>query len=275
MNHESEVQQLSEVDRRRFLTAGALGVAAWSTPSVLRAQGGSVISPVVFGITPRSGAEGTQVLITGSGFDPNPANNSVLFGKSARGEVLQATATQLVVKIGPVAATGTVTLSVVSGIATPTPQVTITQPPATAILLPSSTLCGSRLLTGPQTFDLTIASPQTLTVDFVPATQIEIPITDSCADGDSFSLYLHVVRPTSDPCIFLDSFLMIDFSIPGGTAGASISPFDCAKIIAACLQAQLTDSGYTITAVSVPPGAKVVITRSDLRPGSFAILTKK
>lgn len=78
----------------------------------------SVISsaPVVTGVTPLSGSEGTIVTISGRLFDSNPVNSSVSFaGGGARGKVISASPTQLQVQIGTVAALQSGDVTVVGG----------------------------------------------------------------------------------------------------------------------------------------------------------------
>lgn len=62
-------------------------------------------------VTPNSGETGTQVVLSGTGFDPDPAKNVVKFAGDAIAAVTQASATQITVVVPANAQTGPVTVS--------------------------------------------------------------------------------------------------------------------------------------------------------------------
>jgi hypothetical protein len=68
-------------------------------------------APQVNSLSPSSGAPGSQVTISGSGFDTAAANNVVIFGNRVA-QVLTASATQLVVAVPPDLAAGAVPVAV-------------------------------------------------------------------------------------------------------------------------------------------------------------------
>ncbi len=71
--------------------------------------------PQITYLDPPSGVVGSVVNIAGSGFDPNPANNTVIFnGTSAA--VVNATLSNLAVKVPMGATSGPATVSVGSGL---------------------------------------------------------------------------------------------------------------------------------------------------------------
>lgn len=75
-------------------------------------------APVINGFQPGYGAWGAQVLITGSGFDPEPRKNQPGFSAGVRGTVIAGTATELRVGVPQPAITGPVTLVNGAGTAT-------------------------------------------------------------------------------------------------------------------------------------------------------------
>jgi RHS repeat-associated protein len=74
-------------------------------------------APTVTGFTPTSGASGTEVTITGTGFDADPAGNVVLFNNAARARVTTATATKLTV-LAPTTGAGRISVRTKNGMAT-------------------------------------------------------------------------------------------------------------------------------------------------------------
>lgn len=83
--------------------------SAPATLSLTVAQG-AVAPLAVTGIDPTRAAPGTQLQITGRGFDPKPDGNTVTVG-AARARVTSATATRLVVTVPPGATSGPVGVS--------------------------------------------------------------------------------------------------------------------------------------------------------------------
>lgn len=266
MSENEETGSKIKVDRRRFLAAGALasGAAAFSTPSVLLAQGSTVISPVITSVFPTSGAEGTVITIVGNGFDPNPANNLVVLGTLAKADVIQASPSQLVARIGPVVAAGSVGLTVVVGTSTRLPGQTIEEDQAMAILVAGTHRCGSRQVGPSLSFELTDSSPGMLDLGPIPpSTDLEFTLTEPCMDGDFFTLHAD--------CEFIDPAALCrrvirDCEIEIRTCNPvfcrpSIPPEECAellgKLLADCLAPLgILVTGSKITIISpVPPEA--------------------
>ncbi|WP_203912639.1 RHS repeat-associated core domain-containing protein [Rhizocola hellebori] len=73
-------------------------------------------APTVAGFSPVSGGEGTVITISGTGFDPDPARNTVLFNQAARGKVTAATSTSLTVEVPKVGA-GKIAVRTSAGVA--------------------------------------------------------------------------------------------------------------------------------------------------------------
>ncbi len=73
--------------------------------------------PTVTSFSPTTGAAGTTVIITGTDFDPNPANNTVKFGGVAA-IVTVASTTSLTVTVPNLAPSGTITVTTAAGTGT-------------------------------------------------------------------------------------------------------------------------------------------------------------
>jgi len=82
-------------------------------------EGGNILSVqrfgaadlAIHGFTPSRGAAGQQVIVTGSGFSPTPASNTVAVG-GAPATVLAATTSRLIIEIPPIATTGKISIGV-------------------------------------------------------------------------------------------------------------------------------------------------------------------
>jgi IPT/TIG domain len=85
------------------------------------------VSPVINNFSPVKGAVGTTIIVTGMHFDTIPANNLVKFN-GVTATVSQATATQLTVKVPVGAASGKVTATVNSLMATSATDFTVPLP---------------------------------------------------------------------------------------------------------------------------------------------------
>ncbi|MEZ4972671.1 MAG: IPT/TIG domain-containing protein [Cyclobacteriaceae bacterium] len=96
-------------------------------------------SPTISSFTPSSGPVGTTVTITGTNFDPTPANNTVKFnGTTAAVSVSSSTSITCTVPSG--ASSGKITVTVAGNTATSVVDFTVTTSPAITITLqPSST----------------------------------------------------------------------------------------------------------------------------------------
>lgn len=85
--------------------------------------GGGIVTPppppfpTVTGFSPTSGTAGTTVIITGTDFDPTPANNTVKFG-GVLATVTVASTTSLTVTVPSLAPSGTITVTTAAGTGT-------------------------------------------------------------------------------------------------------------------------------------------------------------
>jgi hypothetical protein len=85
--------------------------------------GGGIVTPppppfpTVTGFSPTSGTAGTTVIITGTDFDPTPANNTVKFG-GVIATVTVASTTSLTVTVPSLAPSGTITVTTAAGTGT-------------------------------------------------------------------------------------------------------------------------------------------------------------
>jgi len=118
---ENGEKQQTTLNRRRFLATGAVAAVAGAVAPLRQgfaAEEGSLSAaePVVEGVFPLAGSEGSSVFITGRGFDPDPENNVVLIGDGrARVEVIDAASNYLVGVIGPITTAGSGSVRVVTG----------------------------------------------------------------------------------------------------------------------------------------------------------------
>ncbi|HZM82558.1 MAG TPA: IPT/TIG domain-containing protein, partial [Candidatus Limnocylindrales bacterium] len=77
----------------------------------------AAVAPAVTGFSPGIGAAGTAVTISGSGFDPVAANNTVMFG-ATRATVSAASAVSLTVTVPEAAGSGRIRVGTAAGVAT-------------------------------------------------------------------------------------------------------------------------------------------------------------
>jgi gliding motility-associated-like protein len=101
--------------------------------------------PVISSFTPTSGPAGTTVVITGTNFDPTPANNTVQFNGTTA-VVTASTATSITVTVPAGATTGPITVTVGGNTATSSTNFTVTASPVITITTqpsPSSVCIGT------------------------------------------------------------------------------------------------------------------------------------
>lgn len=154
-------------------------------------------------INPASGIVGSQVTLTGTGFDTTPASNTVMFAgigsASVAASVVSATATQLVVAVPAGAQTGAITVSNSRGSATsgvftvspPPPSVTTISPasgPALTVVTITGngfdTIAANNTVTfGSPTIAAVLSATSTTLVARVPATAATGAVTVRTANG--------------------------------------------------------------------------------------------
>lgn len=94
------------------LSASLNGMAAYASPALQAALGVAPPATLVAGsFAPTSGAAGTTVTISGSGFDPDPFHVQVKFADNLTAEVVSSSATTLVVKVPAGAVTGPIQIT--------------------------------------------------------------------------------------------------------------------------------------------------------------------
>lgn len=95
-----------------LLKEGLSEVADYANPDLRQSlQLEDPPSPVaISGMAPTSGAVGSQVKLTGSGFDSDPFHLEVKFSNNVAAEIVSSTATEIIVKVPAGAATGPVTV---------------------------------------------------------------------------------------------------------------------------------------------------------------------
>ena len=98
--------------------------------------------PTITSFTPTSGVIGTTVTITGTNFNPTPANNTVAFNGTTA-VVTASTATSITTSVPNGATTGTITVTIAGNTATSSSNFTVTTAPVISIITQpsSSTVC--------------------------------------------------------------------------------------------------------------------------------------
>lgn len=165
-------------------------------------------APIVYAVTPRSGAAGSRVMITGINFGTTPASNTVRFSGDAAATVISASATQLVVEVPAQAQSGQI-LVVHDGKTGIGPSFTIASTPIPFItsIEPASALRGENITINGGNFN---ASAPDLTISVVNAifdivsvtpTQIVGKVPANIMLGD-YSLYIVQGGKASNPLSF-------------------------------------------------------------------------
>ena len=107
----------------------------WSMTEVVSFSVIAVLPPTITSFTPSSGLIGTTVIITGTNFDPVPANNTVQFnGTLATATASTTTSITTTVPVG--ATTGPITVTVVGNTATSATNFTVTVCPTAPTVVP-------------------------------------------------------------------------------------------------------------------------------------------
>ena len=104
-------------------------------------------APAIYSFTPTSGAVGTIVTISGTNFDPTPANNTVKFNNVSGAVVQAATTTTLTVIVPTGATTGLITVTVGGVTATSSTPFTVTNGPSISSFTPTSGPAGTTVVT--------------------------------------------------------------------------------------------------------------------------------
>ena len=86
-----------------------------SNAIMFEAVGPLPVTQAINSITPLAGVIGSEVTLSGRGFDPVPTNNMVTFTGGAQAQVLEATSTQLRVRVPLLAETGRIRLTTARG----------------------------------------------------------------------------------------------------------------------------------------------------------------
>ena len=128
--------------------------------SLLLLAGCGSIKPTISGFTPASAPVGAAVTITGTNFDPTPANNTVTFFNGVAAVVTSSSSTQIVTSVPQGAATGplSVTTSEVVQGATSATDFTVIPPPAISSFTPASASAGASITITGTNFDPTAAN---------------------------------------------------------------------------------------------------------------------
>ena len=121
---------------------GPIGVAANGGAFAYTSSNFTMPPPTISGFTPSSGTVGTSVTITGTGFDPTPANDQVAFNGTWTG-ISAATSTQLTVAVPYAASTGPIGVRVNGSTPVYTSSIFTVPPPTISSFTPISGTAGT------------------------------------------------------------------------------------------------------------------------------------
>lgn len=182
--------------------------------------------PSITGFSPAGGTPGTTVSISGTNFDPIPANNSVKFnGTSAA--VVSASATSLNVTVPAGATTGKISVLINVSTATSTSDFTLLHPTITGFS-PSSGVAGTSIAITGQDFDTGLVGLDTVkfngekaTVTSITSTQLIVTVPQHASSG-TISLTIGGTTVISSNSFTILVPTITDFSPASGTVGTSV-----------------------------------------------------
>jgi RHS repeat-associated protein len=229
-------------------------------------------TPTITSFTPAEGPVGTSVTITGTNFDPVPANNTVTFN-GVTATVTAATATSLTATVPTGATTGPITVTTAAGTATSATNFTVLVPPSVTGFTPASgrtgnsvTVIGTNFVNvsavtfnGIAATSFTVQTATTLTA-VVPPTATTGPLAVTTSGGTGTSPGHFVVIPTQDLQL---SVLPATLTIPSiGQTSFNVA---------------LTGSSFTnlasLNITGVPTGMTASFTTTTLTVGQSTLLT--
>jgi len=150
----------------------------------------NVTLPTISSFAPSSGPVGTSVTITGTGFDPTPANNSIYFNNSGNGvSPSSATTTQLVVTVPYRATTGAFTVSVDGSQAVSSPSNFTVPLPTISSFTPATGQLGSTVTITGTGFSTTLAQDEvtiggnTAIANTATPTQLNVTVASGTISG--------------------------------------------------------------------------------------------
>jgi FG-GAP repeat/IPT/TIG domain/Bacterial Ig-like domain (group 3) len=227
----------------------------------------TVANPTITGFTPGSGPVGATVTITGTNFDPNPANDAVAFHGIAA-VVSSATSTQLVATVPAGATTGTIKVTVSARSVTSTASFTVT--PSITDLDPASTAVGNTINIDGYNFSTTRSANAVAfngtpaSVSVATATQLQVVVPNGATSGPVTVTVGGNVATSPSPFIVVPPPTIADFSPKSGPAGTTVvitgtnfDPNPANDVVLMGLystQATIVSATSTTLTVTVPPG---------------------
>ncbi len=241
-------------------TSGPISVTL--TTSGQTATSGSsftVLPPVtITGFSPANGLPGDLVTITGTNFDPNPANDTVRFN-GITATVQNASTTQLVVTVPASASTGpiTVSLPLTGQSAGSVSNFIVGASPAITSFSPTSGVPGDTVTIAGSNFDPTPANNTvrfngiTATVQSATATQLVVTVPNGATTGTISVTLTNTLSATSAGSFTINvpSYSLALFSSGAGTGAFTCNGTSCATSYS---------SGASVTIHAVPNAATSV-----------------
>lgn len=201
------------------LTVSADGQTSLSTDSFVVRP-----APHVTSFTPGSGGVNTVVTITGTGFDPDPTDNTVKFNGVAA-NIISASSTQIVAKVATGSSTGPFTVQVGTPVAVSPSNFVFTAAPAIFSFSPASTYTGQTVTIDGANFDPNPANNTvkfngvSATVDTATATKLEVRVPAGATDGQI------TVTVNGQEAISTGAFNVTTAPAPGITSFAPASAY--------------------------------------------------
>lgn len=145
-------------------------------------------APTITSFSPMAGGVNTLVTITGTGFDPDPADNTVKFNGVAA-NIVSGNATKIVAKVATGSSTGPFTVQVGTPIATSAANFVFTAAPTIFSFSPASSYMGQTVTIDGANFDPNPANNVVkfngvaATVDTATTTKLEVRVPAGATDG--------------------------------------------------------------------------------------------
>jgi hypothetical protein len=260
--------------------------------NLVNVSSGLISSMAIAGFTPSSGTIGSQVTISGTGFDTTAANNVITFNGTAA-VASTATSTQLSVAVPTGATTGRIVVSNPAGTATSASNFTVTSNPGSgnaplASVAPSSLNFGNRPLNATST-----AQNITVTNNGTAALNIAAPTLTGANPGD-FSIASNGcgALAVGQSCIIAVTFtpsamggraagLQIPSDASNGTQAVTLNGLGIAAVSSASPASlaygsqllNVTSAAQTVTVTNTGSSSLTVssVTLAGTNPGDFAV----
>jgi len=229
-------------------------------------------TPAITSFSPPEGPVGTSVTITGTNFDPVPANNTVQFN-GVTAVVTSAAATTIVATVPPGATTGPITVTTAAGTATSATNFTVFAAPTITGFSPATSRAGVTVTVTGTNF----VNVQSVTFNGIPATSVMVqnattltavvpptattgPLAVTTAGGAAASTGHFVVIPTQDMQLSV---------LPGTLTLPSLGRASFKAVLAGSSFTNLA----TLAVTGMPAGMTASFTSPTLTAGQSRLLT--